>query len=112
MEIIPLTLMIHRATLNGFAYPDNDASKVRVPITKKSNIRCFIQDTPPEIITWYAQRQERVNESMYMIDKQDFALMQFNDQIVYNGVNYRIKGLHNEAGMGRVFRADLQSEVK
>ena len=62
MAQTPFGLMKNRFDLYGFAYNTQGGSKQRTPVLKKSKIRCNVQDTPPNIITWYMQRQELLDQ--------------------------------------------------
>ena len=111
MNNLPTGLMKDRIDLYGFAFVSDSGSKTKTPILKKAGIRAMVQDTPPEIITWYYQRNEKVSNSAYLIDGQDYNLIAINDRIVHNGINFRVAGRHDEAGLGRVFVVDLKEEM-
>jgi hypothetical protein len=103
--------MTDRFDLYGFAYPVEAGAKTRSPILKKCGIRCMVQDAKNDLITWYYQRQELINKSLFLIDLPDFALIAINDRIVYEGTNYRVKGRYDLAGRKRVFRVDVALEI-
>ena len=111
MEVIPLTLMIHRCDLFGFAFTSESGSKTKTPILKKANVRCMVQDAKPDIITFYYQRQELVTQTVYFVDQRDFDAIAINDRIVFKGKNYRIAGRHNFANLDRVFAVDVREEM-
>lgn len=109
---VPYDLMTDRIALYGFTYPIVAGAKTRSPVLKKAHIRAMVQDVPPEIVSWYWQRQELVNQSIYLVDKPDYDLFNINDRVVYDGQNYRVKGRHNLAGRNMVFRIDLAIELE
>ena len=111
MENIPTTMMVHRVDLFGFSFPSEQGSKTKVPILKKAGIRCMVQDTKPEIITWYYQRQELVTQTVYFVDREDFEQIEINDRLVFKGNNYRVAGRHNFANLDRVFAVDMREEM-
>jgi len=107
----PYDLMTDRVSLYGFVYTIVSGSKTKTPVEKKSGIRCMIQDATPELETWYYQRQELIHNSMFLVDLSDFALIEIDDRITFNGQNYRVAGRHNLAGRGLAFRVDLRLEM-
>ena len=108
---LPITQMTERISLYGFTYPIEAGAKERSPILKKHGIRCMAQDCPPQLVSWYWQRQELVNQCLFLIDQPDYSLFEINDRVVYEGNNYRVKGRHDLAGRHRVFRIDLAIEL-
>jgi hypothetical protein len=108
---LPIALMKDSIDLYGFAYVSSSGSKTRNPVIKKAAIRCMVQDTPPQIITWYYQRNEKVSNSLWIVDPEDYSLIEINDRIVYQGMNFRVAGRHNEAGLNRIWRIDIVEEM-
>ena len=75
------------------------------------DIKCFVQPAMAKVVDSYFQSNIIVSHSIFTENKTAYDLILFGDRLVFNGVNFQIKGKRNDCELNKIFRIDIEVEA-
>jgi hypothetical protein len=107
--MIPYHLMRHKIEHYATTF-EKVAGEQVASYSHVQDIRANVQQPSSELLQAYNQRDIRLAQVAYLVDKDDFDLVSIEDRIVFNEVAYQVVAKKNLANLDRIFQIDLQEE--
>jgi len=90
---------------------DQAGGEIKLPVPAQIGVACKWDDKTSSPFEDYLQRDTLDQPCFYLCDATAFDAITENDYLLFNGNWYRVMGAHDQMGLGRCFRLDVQSVI-